>query len=173
MTPEVAIRHLAREHGPDAIRILAEIMSDPEQKASDRVAAIKVLLDRGYGSPIQQHLVTERVDVGLISDEQLLAIIGSSSVGGGGRVIEAAPGEVGVIGVHEVHAPALSNCISASSRSARVRGGIEASDRPVDVDGSAASREVRARFDPISGFCAGFGSESSDSECVGDEGVSG
>ena len=45
------IRLLARAHGPEAIRKLAEHMMGDDPRVS--VAAAQALLDRGYGKPAQ------------------------------------------------------------------------------------------------------------------------
>lgn len=45
----------ARKWGPKAIEILAGMMSDEQQAGKTRVAAAQVLLDRGYGKPMQAH----------------------------------------------------------------------------------------------------------------------
>ena len=45
------IRALARRHARAAIAALAEILGDPEARASNRVAAASAILDRAYGRP--------------------------------------------------------------------------------------------------------------------------
>ena len=45
------IKALAREHGPQAITKLAELMGGSDPRVS--VAAAQALLDRGYGKPTQ------------------------------------------------------------------------------------------------------------------------
>jgi hypothetical protein len=47
------VRTLAREHGPDAIKKLSEIMRDGNAPHAARVSAANSLLDRGYGRPSQ------------------------------------------------------------------------------------------------------------------------
>jgi hypothetical protein len=47
------VRALAREHGPDAIQKLSEIMGDANAPHAARVSAANSLLDRGYGRPSQ------------------------------------------------------------------------------------------------------------------------
>lgn len=44
---------LARQHTREAILTLAEIMGDPSNKGSERVAAAKILLDRAWGQAPQ------------------------------------------------------------------------------------------------------------------------
>lgn len=44
------IKAMAREHAGAAIAALAEALKDPKQ----RVAAATVLLDRGFGKPVQE-----------------------------------------------------------------------------------------------------------------------
>lgn len=49
---EVAhVRELARQWTEQAIQVLGEIMTNPREKASARVAAGQALLDRGWGRP--------------------------------------------------------------------------------------------------------------------------
>jgi hypothetical protein len=64
------IQDLARQHGPEAIRALAECLKDPKQK----VAAACALLDRGYGKPIATHEITHHVDAMRLSDAELTAL---------------------------------------------------------------------------------------------------
>jgi len=48
------IKSLAQKHAPDAIKELARLAKASESDAA-RVAAIKELLDRGYGKSAQPH----------------------------------------------------------------------------------------------------------------------
>ena len=45
------ITELAREHGPRAIAVLAELMDDPKATATARAMAAERILDRGFGKP--------------------------------------------------------------------------------------------------------------------------
>ena len=49
------VRSLARSHTTNAIRVLAGIMSNEEFPAMSRVAAAKILLDRGWGKCSETH----------------------------------------------------------------------------------------------------------------------
>ena len=49
------IESLARSHTDTAIRVLAGIMNTETYTAMSRVAAAKVLLDRGWGKPKEMH----------------------------------------------------------------------------------------------------------------------
>src|SRR6516164_5155899 len=49
------IESLARSHTATAIRVLAGIMNTETYPAMSRVAAAKVLLDRGWGKPKEMH----------------------------------------------------------------------------------------------------------------------
>src|SRR5262245_27725413 len=49
------IESLARSHTEPAIRVLAGIMNTETYPAMSRVAAAKVLLDRGWGKPKEMH----------------------------------------------------------------------------------------------------------------------
>jgi HEAT repeat protein len=48
------VQALAREHTPEAVQTLANIMRDVEAAPAARVAAANAILDRGYGKPLQQ-----------------------------------------------------------------------------------------------------------------------
>jgi len=45
----------ARKHGPAALKVLVELMLDPNERGTTRAQAAQVLLDRGFGKPIQAH----------------------------------------------------------------------------------------------------------------------
>lgn len=47
------IKDLATPHGPEAIRVLCEIMMDEDAGKSYRIAASKEILDRAYGKAPQ------------------------------------------------------------------------------------------------------------------------
>jgi hypothetical protein len=49
------VTELAREHGPRAIQVLAELMNNPKATASARAMAADRILDRAYGRPPQFH----------------------------------------------------------------------------------------------------------------------
>ena len=49
------IQSLARSHTDTAIRVLVGIMNTETYPAMSRVAAAKVLLDRGWGKPKEMH----------------------------------------------------------------------------------------------------------------------
>ena len=53
------IASLARSHTATAIRTLAGIMMEPNCPPMARVAAAKVLLDRGWGKPKEMHQVDD------------------------------------------------------------------------------------------------------------------
>ena len=48
------VRELAKQHTPEAIETLVEIMKDTDATKAARVAAANALLDRGWGKPEQQ-----------------------------------------------------------------------------------------------------------------------
>lgn len=60
------VGELAREHGPTAIVTLAKIMADEENKPAERIRAAEVLLDRGFGRPMQ---TLEHADVTPLEQE--------------------------------------------------------------------------------------------------------
>ena len=47
------VRDLAREHTPEAILTLVEVMRNKEETGAARVAASNSIIDRGYGKPTQ------------------------------------------------------------------------------------------------------------------------
>jgi hypothetical protein len=47
------IVELARSHGPEAIKTLADVMNNDQAPPAARVAASTAILDRGYGKPPQ------------------------------------------------------------------------------------------------------------------------
>jgi uncharacterized protein (UPF0147 family) len=47
------VTELAREHGPRAIQVLAQLMNDEKVPASTRAMAADRILDRAYGKPPQ------------------------------------------------------------------------------------------------------------------------
>jgi|SRR6516164_1412694 len=63
------IESLARSHTDTAIRVLAGIMNTETYPAMSRVAAAKVLLDRGWGKPKEMH--RSEVD----DNKQLLKVV--------------------------------------------------------------------------------------------------
>jgi hypothetical protein len=54
--PLVDIAALAREHGPRCIKVIADMLDDPDSRV--RVSAATVLLDRGFGRPNQNVTAT-------------------------------------------------------------------------------------------------------------------
>ena len=74
------IRALAADYGPDCIAGLAEIGIDPKTRSANemtRMAAIRELLDRGYGRPAQalQHSgAVGSYDLGKLTHEQLVTL---------------------------------------------------------------------------------------------------
>ena len=61
---------LARAYTEDAIRVTAEIMNNEGAKDSDRLTAVKIILERGHGSPKQEIDTTsggEKIEVPIIT----------------------------------------------------------------------------------------------------------
>ncbi len=52
------VQDLARQYTETSIKVLGEIMEDESERGATRIAAIQVLLDRGWGKPLQ------RIDMG-------------------------------------------------------------------------------------------------------------
>jgi hypothetical protein len=53
----VDVRSLARAYTKEGIKILAAIMRNENNPAISRVAAVKLMLDRGWGKPSETHHV--------------------------------------------------------------------------------------------------------------------
>lgn len=83
MANDKGIDELAREHAPNAVTLLAEMMDReafPWIEPRDRIRAAEAILDRGYGKPSQaiiQVPATRRQAALLASltDDQLVAVI--------------------------------------------------------------------------------------------------
>lgn len=52
------IKAMAQEASPFALQQLHQIINDPDTKPAVKIAAIKEMLDRGYGKAVQQQEVT-------------------------------------------------------------------------------------------------------------------
>ncbi len=48
------VQDLARQYTETSIKVLGEIMEDENERGATRIAAIQVLLDRGWGKPLQR-----------------------------------------------------------------------------------------------------------------------
>ena len=64
------VQDLARTHTEKAIKTLATIMDDKKERGATRVAAIQVLLDRGWGKP-PQRIDTGKTDIEDMTDAEL------------------------------------------------------------------------------------------------------
>jgi hypothetical protein len=75
------LRLIAADYGPAAVKELVAIGLDPETKSKSdgtRIAAIRELLDRGYGKPSQalEHSVAVgQFDPTKLTDEELEAVV--------------------------------------------------------------------------------------------------
>lgn len=71
---------LAREHAPEAIDVLHELMVDPFQEAKDRIRAAEALLDRGHGKAVSAVISVpldrrQKAEMAAMTDEELMAAI--------------------------------------------------------------------------------------------------
>jgi hypothetical protein len=87
------LRDLAREHTPNALKRLIELMASKNEQTA--LAAVRELLDRGYGKPVQSvEKDVRKFDVGAAF---LAAVTGvnkpPAAPGDGARVIEGAATE--------------------------------------------------------------------------------
>lgn len=75
------IRDLAREHSESAIRVLAEILNDPELGPQVRIAAASELLSRAWGKPVAEHRIatldSDPVDPRFMTTRALEALVAS------------------------------------------------------------------------------------------------
>jgi len=64
---EVELKQLARKHTKESINRVVEIMRDRDAPHTATLAAVTILLDRGYGKPSQhiEAIVKERPDIAL------------------------------------------------------------------------------------------------------------
>ena len=74
------LSEMAREHAPEALRVLLHVATKGESESA-RVTAANAILDRGYGRPMQSHEHTganggpiQTVDLTKATDEQLAAL---------------------------------------------------------------------------------------------------
>ena len=47
------LKEAFRAAAPQALRVLVQIVNDSDARESDRIRAAEVILDRGYGKPVQ------------------------------------------------------------------------------------------------------------------------
>lgn len=47
------IKQMFRSLAPDCCKVLCEIVNDPSARQADRIKAAEVILDRGFGKPVQ------------------------------------------------------------------------------------------------------------------------
>jgi hypothetical protein len=84
--PPQEIRPLARTHTEIAVKVLADVMNEPNATPSARVAAALALLDRGWGKPTQDHTVTvdDKRDASDWTRAELVAFLDDARAGGKG-----------------------------------------------------------------------------------------
>lgn len=143
------VRALARQHGPDAIRFLAEVMNGgplsrtgkkpakAAYKPADRLRAAQELLDRGYGKAPATIDLSEGLNdvIGLTGDELTRNIIGgigeiAAAVIAGinsGKIIEGSFNEA-PDPVHPVHDAEVRSWDALTIDSDGAGGGREAGD---------------------------------------------
>ena len=72
------VQELARQHSPEAIDTLLEIMRNKKAPAAARALASNSILDRGYGKPPQSlEAKINRGSIREMTDEELMAIAAS------------------------------------------------------------------------------------------------
>jgi formiminotetrahydrofolate cyclodeaminase len=75
---DYSLRDLARTHTEDAIKTLAAIMMRAKSPAAARVAAAAILLDRGWGKPLQpveNRNLNVNINLDSLSDAELIAML--------------------------------------------------------------------------------------------------
>ncbi len=73
------VKAIAKLYTRRAVEVLAEVMEDPEANASARVNAAEGLLNRGWGKPDVQAVLTVKKSVADFTDEEIMAILSSAS----------------------------------------------------------------------------------------------
>ena len=68
------VQNLAREHTEKSIEVLGTIIENEKERGATRVAAIQVMLDRGWGKP-PQCIDTGKTDIEDMTDAELEAHI--------------------------------------------------------------------------------------------------
>ena len=68
------VQELARQHTTEAVRTLGELMRSDAAPPGVRVRAAELLLDRGWGRPLQASVSTT-LDVRQLTDAELIDII--------------------------------------------------------------------------------------------------
>ena len=68
------VQELARQHTTEAVRTLGELMRSDATPPGVRVRAAELLLDRGWGRPLQASVSTN-LEMRQLTDEQLMEII--------------------------------------------------------------------------------------------------
>ena len=69
------MQDIARQHAPQALETLVEIMVSSEVAPAARIAAANAILDRGLGKPAPVALEPTAADVRHLSDAELMAIV--------------------------------------------------------------------------------------------------
>jgi hypothetical protein len=73
------LRSLARSQTEMGVRVLTQVATNPDEPASARVAAIGMLLDRGWGKAEQTHTGPDGGDI-RVTIRQIIESAGQSSV---------------------------------------------------------------------------------------------
>ena len=68
------VQALARQYSSEAVRTLGELMRSDAAPPGVRVRAAELLLDRGWGRPLQASVSTN-LEMRQLTDEQLMEII--------------------------------------------------------------------------------------------------
>lgn len=50
-------KELAKKHSLDALKVVIDISENPEAKDSDRIKASELIIDRGFGRPLQANQI--------------------------------------------------------------------------------------------------------------------
>ena len=69
------MQELARQHAPEALETLVQIMASSKSPPAARISAANAILDRGFGKPVPIVSELTPADVRTLSDEELTAII--------------------------------------------------------------------------------------------------
>lgn len=90
------LRVLAREYTDQAVRTLASIMADKKANSGARVSAAQVLIERGWGKPLQQ-VEVKRTPLDEFTPDELRAVAEAleSLTGEAGGSLDGDQGQAG------------------------------------------------------------------------------
>lgn len=83
------LREAAQGYSEEALTVLAGVMRDAEAPHAARVAAVRELLDRGFGKAVQAVDVNSKVDVGKAAAQVLMDLTNKAKIAKASDIISA------------------------------------------------------------------------------------